>query len=97
MQPRYPAYAAKSGAQGTVVLNIEVAADGSPGAIDYDPVQSTTRSGRLIAVATEAAGRWRFPRTKGASPWVRVPVNVQITRDADDKPENPSKKSSKID
>lgn len=82
MYPRYPAAAIKAGEQGTVILKVQVLADGSVGTIAYEPEHSTTTSADLIAAATDAARQWRFnPEIKGGKPvtgYARVPVRFDI-------------------
>jgi TonB family protein len=82
MQPRYPAMAIKNGEQGTVVLIVQVHADGTAGSIAYDPQHSTTTSADLIAAASNATRQWRFnAQMKGGKPvdgHVRVPVKFSL-------------------
>ncbi len=62
--------------QGSVLLNVLVAADGTPRRIDVDPSNRATPS--LIEAAKEAAMHWRFtPPTRNGKPiegLARVPV-----------------------
>jgi len=80
--PRYPAAAIKAGEQGTVILKVQVLADGSVGTIAYEPEHSTTTSADLIAAATDAARQWRFnPEIKDGKPvtgYARVPIKFDI-------------------
>ncbi|GAB3784261.1 M56 family metallopeptidase [Dyella agri] len=82
LYPKYPAAAIKAGEQGTVMLKVQVLADGSVGSIAYEPEHSTTTSADLIAAATDAARQWRFnPETKDGKPvdgYVRVPVAFDL-------------------
>ncbi len=82
LQPHYPAAAIKAGEQGTVLLKVQVFADGSVGTITYDPEHSTTTSADLIAAATDAARQWHFsPELKNGKPvvgYVRVPVKFDV-------------------
>jgi len=93
LQPRYPAAAIKAGEQGTVLLKVQVLADGSVGTISYEPEHSTTTSADLIAAATDAARQWHFnPETKGGKPvmgYARVPVTFNISP----LPDKPGKQS----
>ncbi|WP_312316173.1 energy transducer TonB [Stenotrophomonas sp.] len=74
--PRYPAESAAAGETGTVILILDVAADGS-----VTKVELETSSGfpRLDASAMEAAAGWRFnpPKVAGkpVGGRVRVPVD----------------------
>lgn len=80
--PRYPAAAIKAGEQGTVILKVQVLADGSVGTIAYEPERSTTTSADLIAAATDAARQWHFnPEMKGGKPvtgYALVPVRFDV-------------------
>jgi len=83
IRPRYPAAAIKGKEQGTVVLDVQVLADGSTGTITYDAKQSTTTSADLIEAATAAARRWHFnPEMKAGKPidgYARVPVTFSLS------------------
>lgn len=83
IRPRYPAAAIKGKEQGTVVLDIQVLADGSTGTITYDAKQSTTTSADLIEAATHAARQWRFnPQLKDGKAidgYARVPVTFSLS------------------
>ncbi|MDW2980854.1 TonB family protein [Rhodanobacter sp. KK11] len=83
LQPRYPAPAIKNNEQGTVLLTVQVHADGTVGTIAYDPKHSTTTSADLIAAASDAARQWHFnPQMKGGKPidgYARVPVKFALT------------------
>ncbi len=83
LQPRYPAPAIKNNEQGTVLLTVQVHADGSVGTIAYDPKHSTTTSADLIAAASDAARQWHFnPQMKDGKPvdgYARVPVKFDLT------------------
>lgn len=82
IQPRYPPSAIKAKEQGTVVLDILVHPDGTPGAITYNVRHSDTASADLIAAATQAARQWRFsPQLKNGKPvagYARVPVTFNL-------------------
>ncbi|BFI96541.1 MAG: TonB family protein [Rhodanobacter sp.] len=82
IQPHYPPSAVKAKEQGTVVLDILVYPDGTPGAITYNAKQSNTASADLIAAATNAARQWRFsPQMKNGKPvagYARVPVKFSL-------------------
>lgn len=82
LQPAYPAAAIKNQQQGTVILLVQVHADGSVGSISYEPQHSTTTSADLIAAASTAARQWRFnPQTKDGKPiegYARVPVKFSL-------------------
>ena len=81
--PRYPAAAIKGKEQGTVILQVQVFADGSVGTIAYDAKHSTTSSADLIAAATDAVRKWHFkPEIKDGKPingYARVPVTFNIS------------------
>ena len=98
VQPRYPAAAIKAGEQGTVILKVQVHADGSVGSIAFDPEHSTTTSADLIAAATDAARQWHFnPETKDGRPvegYARVPVKFDIHPMPDKADPNGVEKSS---
>ncbi|EIM02781.1 TonB family protein [Rhodanobacter denitrificans] len=83
LQPRYPAPAIKNNEQGTVLLTVQVHADGTVGTIAYDPKHSTTTSADLIAAASDAARQWHFnPQMKDGKPvdgYARVPVKFDLT------------------
>ena len=83
MQPHYPAAAIRNSEQGTVMLLVQVHADGTVGRIAYDPPHSTTTSADLIAAASTAARQWRFnPQLKDGKPiegYARVPVKFSLT------------------
>lgn len=95
--PTYPAAAIKAGEQGTVLLKVQVLADGSVGTIAYEPQHSTTTSADLIAAATNAARQWRFnPELKDGKPvngYARVPITFSLTS----LPEQPQKTGFKIE
>lgn len=84
--PRYPPGLAKQGVGGSVVLIVDVAADGRPTAVKVDRAEP---AGVFDTVAVEAAYKWTFqPRYKDgkAVPGrVRVPIqfapNDQAARD----------------
>ncbi|WP_282296052.1 energy transducer TonB [Stenotrophomonas sp. PS02289] len=74
--PRYPAESAAAGETGTVILILDVAADGSVTKVE---VETSSGFPRLDASAMEAAAGWRFtPPTVAGKPVggrVRVPVD----------------------
>lgn len=82
LQPRYPVAAIKNHQEGTVVLLVQVRADGTLGSITYDPQYSNTASADLIAAATDAARQWRFnPQMKDGKAvdgYARVPVKFML-------------------
>lgn len=79
LAPRYPAESADARESGTVVLILDVTADGSVTRVELE-----TSSGfpKLDAAATEAAARWHFtpPQVAGkpVGGRVRVPVNFAL-------------------
>ena len=83
IRPRYPAAAIKGKEEGTVMLDIQVLADGSTGTITYDAKQSTTTSADLIEAATHAARQWHFnPQLKDGKAidgYARVPVTFSLS------------------
>ncbi|MGY3040540.1 TonB family protein [Rhodanobacter sp. TND4EL1] len=83
LQPSYPAAAVKNRQEGTVILLVQVHADGTLGSIAYEPRHSTTTSADLIAAASTAARQWRFnPQMKDGKPiegYARVPVKFSLT------------------
>jgi TonB family protein len=78
--PTYPKGAAKAGLGGTVVLIVDVAADGSAAAVK---VEKSSADPRFDAAAVERARTWRFtPKIKDGKPVasrVRVPVTFSPT------------------
>ncbi|QEE24092.1 TonB family protein [Rhodanobacter glycinis] len=83
IQPRYPAAAIKAKEQGTVVLDVQVLADGSIGTITYDAKQSTTSSVALIWAATTIARQSHFnPQMKDGKlvdGYTRLPVKFDLS------------------
>lgn len=73
--PRYPPGLAKQGIGGTVVLIVDVAANGRPTAVKVDRAEP---AGVFDAAAIEAAYKWTFqPQLKNGKPVpgrVRVPI-----------------------
>ncbi len=80
--PHYPAAAIKGMVSGTVILRVQVFADGSVGTITYDVQHSTTDSADLIAAATDTVRKWHFqPEMKDGRPidgYVRVPIQFDV-------------------
>ena len=78
-KPVYPASAKRLGITGTVILLIDVAADGS---VVKVTVERSSRNRDLDRSAIEAAGRWKFnPRIQNGRRVpgrVRVPVDFQL-------------------
>ena len=76
--PRYPVDALRNGESGTVVLRVDVGADGVPTQVE---VAKSSRSRSLDRAATEAVRRWRFrPAQRNGQPVagsVQVPVAFQ--------------------
>jgi len=101
MQPHYPAAAIKNHEQGTVILLVQVHADGTVGSIAYEPQHSTTASADLIAAASTAARRWRFnPQLKDGKPvegYARVPVKFSLTPLSDEAEHGQAEKPSSKD
>jgi len=83
-QPAYPEEAIKNGEQGTVILLVQVHADGSLGTIAYDREHSTTDFADLIAAASTAARQWRFePQMKSGHAvdgYARVPIKFSLNQ-----------------
>ncbi len=79
MRPPYPKRAREMGWEGTVVLRVEVKADGTVGAV---AVQRTSGHAILDESAATAVKRWRFePPTDGAfslSAVVDVPIRFDL-------------------
>lgn len=79
--PSYPAVARERHWEGTVVLRVEVTAEGHPGQVNID-----RSSGHEILdeAATEAARQWRFvPAKRGEtalSSWVLIPIEFKLRR-----------------
>lgn len=78
--PDYPAAALKRGCQGTVLLQVQVRADGTPQSIR---LQKSSGYGVLDEAAKAAVQRWIFvPAQRGGKPeagWVTVPINFNLT------------------
>lgn len=78
--PGYPAAALKRGWQGTVLLQVQVRADGTPQSIR---LQKSSGHTVLDAAAKAAVQRWTFvPAQRGGKPeagWVTVPINFNLT------------------
>ena len=79
--PRYPPSAARSGIEGTVILIIDVDANGN---VTNVSVEKSSRNRDLDRAAMEAARKWRFnPGTSGGNKVagrVRVPVDFSMGR-----------------
>jgi TonB family protein len=75
VQPRYTSEAMRAKIQGTVVLEVVVREDGTPGALRV--VRSLDRQHGLDDAAVAAARRWRFTPARDAQGRA-VPVLVQI-------------------
>jgi protein TonB len=77
--PVYPAQAIVDRVEGTVMLRIRVATDGS---VDRVEVLAGSGHAALDAEALRAVGRWRFaPATRGGEPvaaWIRLPVRFRL-------------------
>ncbi len=78
--PDYPAAALKRGWQGTVLLQVQVRADGTPQSVR---LQKSSGYGVLDEAAKAAVQRWTFvPAQRGGKPeagWVTVPINFNLT------------------
>jgi protein TonB len=77
--PRYPAAARRAGEQGTVMLRVLVARDGTAARVEVD---KSSGSPHLDAAARETVRAWRFtPARRGAEAvesWVVVPVVFRL-------------------
>ncbi|MGN6512393.1 MAG: energy transducer TonB [Lysobacteraceae bacterium] len=77
--PRYPAEALRNQESGTVLLRVQVGADGVPTAVE---VARSSRSRSLDRAAAEAVRQWRFrPAQRDGQPvpgTVQVPVGFDI-------------------
>lgn len=77
-EPEYPTQSLRKGEGGTVLLRVNVGADGRPGEIDF-----ARRSGsrELDRAAQEAVGRWRFTPAmrdgKAVAAVVEVPIEFK--------------------
>lgn len=80
--PAYPVDAQKAGVVGTVVLVVDVAADGSVSAAKID---RSAGDARLDAAALDAVKQWKFKPAvkdgKGVAGQVRVPVEFALDGD----------------
>lgn len=76
--PRYPVEALRNGESGTVILRVDVSADGVPTQVE---VARSSRSRSLDRAASEAVRRWTFrPAQRNGQPVagsVQVPVAFQ--------------------
>ena len=77
--PKYPPAAARAGIQGTVILIIDVDANGN---VTNVSVEKSSRNRDLDRAAMEAARKWRFnPGSSGGAKSagrVRVPVDFKM-------------------
>lgn len=82
--PAYPADAQKAGIAGTVMLVVDVAADGS---VSGARVDRSAGDARLDAAALDAVKHWKFKPAikdgKGVSSQVRVPIKFALDGDRD--------------
>ena len=78
-KPTYPRAARRAGRQGTVMLHVEVLADGH---VDRIEIDKSSGYELLDDAAVEAVRRWRFvPAKRGKSSvraWVRIPVEFNL-------------------
>ena len=78
--PKYPSYAVRKGFEGTVILNVEVLPNGSPGRLEV-----TKPSGHKILdkSAIKAIKKWKFkPATLLGLPvssWVEIPIEFSLS------------------
>jgi len=81
VKPVYPDFAKKSGIEGSVVLEVEVFADGSVGAIEIKK-SLMAGPGGLDEAAINAVRQWEFsPAKSGGKPvsvWVTFPVEFSL-------------------
>ena len=79
--PVYPEAARRSSEQGTVMLRVHVARDGTASRVS---VEESSGSPHLDAAALEAVKAWRFtPARRGAhavESWMRVPIVFRLER-----------------
>lgn len=79
--PRYPPAALRNGDSGTVVLRVQVGADGVPTRVE---VAETSRVRLLDRAAVEAVGRWRFRPAQrngqAVAGEVRLPISFNAAR-----------------
>ena len=79
VQPDYPAAALRAREEGTVLLRVEVDAEGSPTSVD---VESSSRSRELDRAARDAVRQWTFsPAVENGQPvasTVTVPVDFRV-------------------
>lgn len=80
--PMYPVEAARSGEQGTVILDVTVNAQGSVEKVSVDS-KDTTAPTILQTAAMDAATKWKFhPGMKQGHPVggvLRIPVNFSLS------------------
>lgn len=78
--PYYPIEEQCAGVDGTVLLDVEVGADGKPGRIDLE--SDTTDNQRLVSYAMIAVKKWEFrPRRRNGTPEAsiaRVPIVYEL-------------------
>lgn len=76
--PKYPAQALRNGDHGTVLVSVEISADGVPSAVE---VAKSSGSRQLDRAAVEAVRRWRFrPAMADGRPTsgrVQVPISFE--------------------
>ncbi len=80
-RPKYTVFARRSGIEGRVVLNVEVFADGTVGAVEV--VQSLMPGpGGLDEAAVRAIRQWEFePAKSGGKPvsvWITFPIEFRL-------------------
>ena len=79
--PRYPPAAARAGIEGTVILIIDVDANGN---VTNVAVEKSSRNRDLDRAAMEAARKWRFePALHRGAPvgvWMTLPVRFALER-----------------
>jgi len=95
--PQYPKEAANAGITGTVVMQVDVAVDGS---VQNVQVERSANDERLDLAAIEAVRKWRFkPKLEGgkaAAYQVRVPIEFSMDPPAAPKQESSAKKSNVV-
>src|SRR5690606_1702398 len=78
-KPEYPRLARRLGEEGTVLLNVYVAADGSPEKIE---LRASSGSPRLDQAARETVSHWKFvPAREGGravGAWIVVPIRFVL-------------------
>ena len=80
-KPNYPAFAKRTGMQGTVILKVLVSRDGTPLKV---AIAQSSGHDILDESAIDAVKQWRFvPARAGDSPveeWVQVPVAFRLNK-----------------